>query len=117
MPQRTPLQAYQHVLKALDAGTVSPELMSDHCVYTQGKKLNCGVGSLFTRAQLKDIKARGLNSQIIRAVGCAIGEHNLLEVTGLDMQQLEDLQEAHDCGRNEEFRKYVKSRIKRLTGH
>jgi hypothetical protein len=131
MPQRTPLQAYQHVLRAIDAGTINPERMnlSGGCQYrmqlnTKRKvnTINCGVGSLFNEAQLADIEKRGANCHSVGALGTDIGWDNLLEVTGLDNGRLRDLQCKHDgagtkvqVGWNVVFRRYVVKCIEELS--
>lgn len=114
------LKAYKKVLSHVHRGTVNPTLMSDSVEYSYervvaGQKLMCGVGCLFTAAQRKDLQERHINSDTIRSVSREIGVRNLTAVTGLTLDELEDLQEAHDGGTTSSFTMYLNSKIQQLS--
>ena len=124
MPQRTKLQAYQHVLDSVTAGRVDPQRMFN-CQYRQrlpgGGQLNCGVGCLFNEAQLNDIEKRKLNHELVDELGNEIGLKNITEVTGLGLDELTELQLQHDnrsaasFAQFHDFRNFLKKKIKALT--
>ena len=99
--QRTRLQALKHILASLKAGKLGavndPEWGS--CAYevvTNGVVRNCGVGCLFSPAQIRSLKVRHMNSDDIRSVSKIIGVDNIEAVTGLELDELETLQMHHD---------------------
>jgi hypothetical protein len=118
MPQRTPLQAYQDVLQAVIDGRVNPARMAGACQYrleADGKPtINCGVGSLFSEAQLDNIVEIGMNHHEVCDLAAEIGLANVYEVTGLSIDQLAELQEEHDSaayGSAGRFTTYLKKQI------
>lgn len=91
------------------------------CAYRHGKK-NCAVGCFFNKAQLDDIGKRLLNIRTpVRVLALRIGKENIEHVTGLELDELAELQLRHDrdadsglfvtrsMGSN--FAAYVRSRI------
>jgi hypothetical protein len=85
------------------------------CVYQNGQK-TCAVGALFNKAQLKDIRARGLNSAPIEHLVQAIGKKNIEAVTGFSIRELDKMQDEHDIsfgafGRNRNFIDWLNQRI------
>ncbi len=95
---RTREQALRHILSELIAGRLGANLHAA-CAYeavTKGVVRHCGVGCLFNEAQIKSLKARGLNEEPIDIVRDHIGKKNLETVTGLDMDELEYIQDVHD---------------------
>lgn len=100
---RTPLQAYQHVLVALEEGRLGA-MVGGSCVYRSigdrddGGNRYCSVGCLFSEAQLDDISRRGLNmGAIVEWLGNEIGVKNIETVTGLSIDALTTMQVQHDC--------------------
>lgn len=65
------------------------------CMYAHGGR-NCGVGALFSQAQIMDIKARDLNNVPVSYLARDIGKKNLEAVTGFTLKELENLQCLHD---------------------
>lgn len=102
---RTRYQALSHILSELVGGRLGAvaapkdQSWNEGCAYEavkDGTVLHCGVGCLFTPAQIRSIKTRGLNGQGIDAVSDVIGTKNLETVTGLHMGELEIIQSIHD---------------------
>ena len=65
------------------------------CAYELNGKY-CAVGVLFNKKQLADLKKRELNECSIQPVCYAIGERNLIAVTGFNLNELGKLQFLHD---------------------
>jgi len=67
-------------------------------VYVDPKnpKHTCPIGALFTPAQLKDLIRRRINNKTIRNVMFRIGQGNLRAMTGMNIQQLEQIQGLMD---------------------
>lgn len=89
------LDQYKRLLEATLDGKLGA-MHKSRCVYSHGKR-RCAVGFLFTEAQIADIKARGLNlDTTVHLLAWYIGENNIVEVTGLSLVELANLQAAHD---------------------
>jgi hypothetical protein len=88
------LSQYKKLLSRLGQGLLGATKDGEP-VYRSGRK-TCGVGALFTPAQLRDIQLRGLNDVPIPMLVCSIGDKNLEAVTGFTIQELRNLQAAHD---------------------
>lgn len=96
---RTRKQALKHILSELVGGRLGAADKWEGCQYeakVDGVVKHCGVGCLFTPAQIRSIKMRGLNGQSIDGVEEKIGTKNLEAVTGLCMPELEEIQSMHD---------------------
>lgn len=125
-PKYTPtlqdnLDAYNRVLKAIDAGVISCETFwkRDSCLYeatSQGKKVRCAIGALLTPEQIADIKRLGLNSGAgVYALAIALGKANVHKVTGLTLAQGSLMQQAHDGSKTTaQFRKWVAGKAGRV---
>lgn len=121
MPQRTPLQAYKDVLQAVKDGRVNPYQMGGMCQYrleVDGKPtISCGVGSLFSEAQLDNIVEIGMNHHEITDLAGEIGDKNLLEVTGLEIDELVELQEEHDSASHSTGYRFTEFLQKKIAYH
>lgn len=96
--QRTRKEAYKHILKELRNDGLGA-MINNACVYEVDGALgpiHCGIGCLFNKLQIADIKARGLNRVDIDSVADEISITNIEAVTGLCMDELVELQGEHD---------------------
>lgn len=102
---RTRKQALSHILSELVGGRLGAmaapkgEPWNTGCAYEavkDGVVTHCGVGCLFNDAQIRSIKARGLNSEDVWGLRDNLGQDNLETVTGLCMDELDELQSLHD---------------------
>lgn len=126
--------AYERVIDLTQRGVIDPYAQRnlDQCMYafrTGGKTVHCGVGALFTPAQIADLKKRDLNADTgIDRLADEIGVDNVVAATGLPMTSLRTLQNTHDelsgkceydrMTREDAQRKlisYCKGRIRRIT--
>jgi hypothetical protein len=116
-------QALKNVLSALDAGQLGA-FRDGSCMYediraSNGERRYCSVGVLFTDAQRRDIRFRGLNQEDVGSLAEAIGQDNIEAVTGLTVEDLQDMQTVHDeffdrefkSVSNRTFRDYLLARI------
>lgn len=121
---RTAIQSYKKVLKELDCGRLGAH-NGEQCVYerkTGDVVRHCGVGALFNEAQIADLKSRRLNTKAIEDVIDVIGIRNLTAVTGLDADELDELQSEHDMNEyfvrtdplNCDFRRFIVQKIDSL---
>lgn len=96
---RTRKQALKHILSELLGGRLGAADKHSGCQYeakVDGVIVHCGVGCLFNPSQIRSLKQRGINGQDIESVAEKIGQKNLETVTGLCMDELEDIQGLHD---------------------
>jgi len=101
---RTRKQALKHILAELVGGRLGavdgPKgSWTTGCAYEAvagGVVRHCGVGCLFNEAQIRSLKARGLNGRSIDDVSDVIGKQNIVTVTGLTFDELETIQGKHD---------------------
>lgn len=128
--------AYETVIDHVQRGFVDPfaQRKFRSCVYDgteqAGKPNFCGVGCLFSPAQLDDIKRRKLNSgTTVKGLIRIIGRDNIVATTGLGPRSLDALQVAHDglvreARRNKALTRegaaarlisYCKARIRRIS--
>jgi len=91
---RTRLQNLKHILKQYTKGNLGANV-AGACYYEHNGK-NCGVGCMFSAAQIRDLKARGLNGMSIEYVTAEIGEKNIEAVTGMSLDELGTMQAHHD---------------------
>jgi len=118
--KQTRLAAYKKIMTAIKAGVVRPSKMQSGCKYRKGAR-RCGVGALFSDAQLQDLQARGLNHRVIRNVAEVIGVKNIEYVTGMSLAELHAVQNKHDrcsawlTGGDQEFREYIENTIEVLS--
>ena len=108
------LSQYKKLLSRLDQGLLGATTGGEP-VYRSGRK-TCGVGALFTPAQLRDIQLRGLNDAPIPMLALCIGDKNIEAVTGFTIQELRNLQANHDeavvfSNDNDDFRSWLELRI------
>ena len=103
---RTGKESLEHIIKQAKKGKIGPSAEKNDsigsCNYRYASGNNCAVGSLFSKAQLRDIQARGGNAYSIAYVanggsgGIGVSWKNIEAVTGLKKPQLEALQSIHD---------------------
>lgn len=95
---RTRTESLKHIIKQAEAGKIGP-IENDSqrlCLYQYESGNNCAVGALFSKAQLKDLKAKCLGEMSIDYVSETIGKKNIEAVTGMSLKELQDLQSTHD---------------------
>lgn len=96
-------ETYEKIFKAIEAGKVMP-LPSDinrkypttTCLYEYESGNRCIVGALFTQQQVDFIRAIGELESSIDSLESDIGTNNIEFVTGLCIDELVELQCAHD---------------------
>lgn len=93
-PSPSKLDQYRKLREKALQGKLGAE-SDTGCVYSRGTR-NCGVGALFSQAQIKDIKARSLNNVPVSTLADEIGKKNLEAVTGFTLMELTKLQRFHD---------------------
>ena len=98
---RTREESLKHIIKRAKANKIGPNVTDcnasfDNCQYQYPSGNNCAVGSLFSKAQLKNIQERNLNSMSIGYATTAIGLKNIQTVTGMTLKELQKLQTIHD---------------------
>lgn len=127
--------AYEKVIDLARGGSIDPFAQRNlsSCLYDgsdkAGKPNFCGVGGLFSPAQIADIKRRQLNSATpVGTLFRVIGSDNIVAATGLGKRALVGLQTVHDELVRQARRKlmtqpqttaalisYCKARIRRIT--
>ncbi len=103
---RTREESLRHIIKRAKLKKIGPkterEAAGSTCEYRYASGNNCAVGSLFSKAQLMDIDARGENESAILYVADNIGRKNIEAVTGMSLKELESLQDIHDSAVQDE---------------
>lgn len=98
---RTGRESLEHIIKQANKGKIGANVDKGDsygdCEYVYPSGNNCAVGSLFSKAQLKDIRKRHHNGSNIGYVAAVcVGHDNLETVTGLTVGQLMHIQNIHD---------------------
>lgn len=103
---RTQKQAYKHVLAEFNASRLGA-MKDGSCVYEYRAKgyppIRCGVGCLFSPAQISEIKKAKMNGRGINRLAEEFGQENIEAATGLTMSELFDLQRRHDDAYENEY--------------
>jgi len=94
---RTQKEALLHIQHRLAEGTLGAVNHQNECMYRSGDK-NCAIGCLFTPEQLDWIELYDMNEGTgVEELKDFIGMKNMLHVSGgLSINELSDIQEAHD---------------------
>jgi len=98
---RTGKESLEHIIKQAKKGKIGANLDKGDdygsCEYVYPSGNNCAVGSLFSQAQLKDIRKHHHNGSNIGFVAAThVGHKNIETVTGLKVSQLMHIQNIHD---------------------
>lgn len=97
---RTREESLRHIIQQAKLKKIGPKTEKDEtygCEYEYPSGNNCAVGSLFSKEQLKDIRAQHANgSAILFLAQYHIGKRNIETVTGMKLKELEILQRIHD---------------------
>jgi hypothetical protein len=101
---RSKIESLQHIIDQAKKGKIGPNIKkrdpSTSCFYQYPSGNHCAVGSLFSEAQLKQIKGddswESHNEENIAGVAKRFGEKNIETVTGMSIDELKVLQNTHD---------------------
>lgn len=98
---RTREESLRHIIRQAKLKRIGPKTEREgalgQCQYRYASGNNCAVGSLFSKAQLKDIQAKHANdSGIDWLARREIGVRNIETVTGMKIEELTILQQIHD---------------------
>jgi hypothetical protein len=97
---RTREESLRHIAQQAKLKKIGPKTEKDEtygCEYEYPSGNNCAVGSLFSKAQLKDIRAQHANGTSIGYLAkYQMGVRNIETVTGMKIEELEILQRIHD---------------------
>jgi hypothetical protein len=98
---RSGRESLAHIIKQAKKGKIGANADKGDsfgdCEYVYPSGNNCAVGSLFSKAQLKDIRKHHHNGANIGYVAAVhVGHKNLETVTGLKVSQLIHIQNIHD---------------------
>lgn len=103
---RTREESLRHIVKRAKLKKIGPkterEAAGSTCEYRYSSGNNCAVGSLFSKAQLLNIEAKGENESAILYLADSIGRKNIETVTGMRLKELEKLQDIHDTAVQDE---------------
>ena len=96
-------ETYEKIFKAIEAGKVMPlptdinsKCHTNTCLYEYPSGNRCIVGALFTQQQVDFIRAIGELESSIDSLESDIGTNNIEFVTGLCIDEIVELQCAHD---------------------
>lgn len=93
---RTKKQALLHIRRRFIAGKLG-SMIGRSCVYKDPRGNHCAVGCLFTPMQLTWLKAEELLEVSVRNLALSyVGIENIYHMTGMDVDELEQVQEMHD---------------------
>ena len=101
---RSKIESLQHIIDQAKKGKVGPNISrkdpSTSCYYQYPSGNNCAIGCLFSKAQLKQINNgdewTDHNEESIKGLAQYFGRKNVETVTGMEISELEILQNTHD---------------------
>lgn len=101
---RSKIESLQHIIDQAKKRKIGPNVRkgdpSTSCYYQYPSGNNCAIGSLFSEAQLKQINNgdewTDHNEESIKGLAQYFGRKNVETVTGMEIGELEILQNTHD---------------------
>ena len=101
---RSKIESLQHIIDQAKKGKVGPNLSKNDpstlCYYQYPSGNKCAIGCLFSEAQLKQINNgdewTDHNEEGIKGLAQYFGRKNVETVTGMEIKELEILQNTHD---------------------